>query len=908
MRAWEALGVQAPDPRSAPRTRIQVPQLAEAAIERAMLLERLDAELHYGRGVLLVRAAAGFGKTTLLAQWARRAATAGQPVAWVTCVERSDDPAVLFVDLRDALALALVDAAPRVSAQLMELAVPSARSTGSEVEALHMLLDDLATPPVLVIDDLQAVQAGPSLALLESLAVRLPPGVGLALGTRVEPQALLTALRLRTRVAEVTEAELALTRAEVAQLVAAAGCDPVALTGPLLAQTEGWPAAVRLGVLAAQGAGPDHAMGLQVSHDPSMSDFLTREIEAALPGDALALLRATAVVSEVSPGLAAALAGRPDAGAILERLFRTQALVRRTGGEEPTYVVHTLLRAHLRASLGAADVDAPAHQHAAAARWLADAGFPERALDHSVAARDAELTAALLRLRGPSLLVTGRLPALLQALATIPPDRWAPDLAGLAALARAARGDLAAARGALERGAALAAPRAVVGDSSPVGAPSLLRIAEFHLRRLEGSPHDPDIPTAFADVLAWSADPAPAEDDLDLQLILLVSRGQWEFATGRYDASWGDLRLALDLASTHRRDHVMLLAMSTLSVVPALVGDAATVDRYVGDVLSRIEDRGWATHPAMANVYAAGAWSASLMLLPERAEQMIGLAHEALHGNVDPEYATYTALIGATLVATRDDDPTPALALLARLAQGGPSAELTPALRAFPAMQRVRIRLARGDLVGAQDAAADFELWFPGTGDAVIARAQTHAAGGNWEHCLADVRSVVDRSLPVTVAVYEIVLPMLEAVAEERLGRRSAARGALLRALAVAAPRGVVRPFWEAGPTMRGMLERQSGRFGVHDDFVATILQRWDAVDDRPGIRPSVASVDGVALTPRELEVLRELPSLMTAEELAMAQTVSVNTIRTHMRSLYRKLGVRTRRDAVRRARELGLL
>jgi LuxR family maltose regulon positive regulatory protein len=69
-----------------------------------------------------------------------------------------------------------------------------------------------------------------------------------------------------------------------------------------------------------------------------------------------------------------------------------------------------------------------------------------------------------------------------------------------------------------------------------------------------------------------------------------------------------------------------------------------------------------------------------------------------------------------------------------------------------------------------------------------------------------------------------------------------------------------------------------------------------------------VASVDGVALTPRELEVLRELPSLMTAEELAMAQTVSVNTIRTHMRSLYRKLGVRSRRDAVRRGRELGLL
>ncbi|MCU0282556.1 MAG: LuxR C-terminal-related transcriptional regulator [Candidatus Nanopelagicales bacterium] len=890
------------------RARIQVPQLPEGVVERQALLDRLDAELRQG-GVLLLRAAAGFGKTTLLAQWAQRPAAEGRAVAWVTCTERADDPAALFVDVRDALALALRDAAPRASAQLLELAVPSDRSTGSEVEALLMLLDDLPTPPVLVLDDLHTVRASPSLALLEALVLGLPAGVGLALGTRAEPRALLTALRLGTRLVEVTEVELALTRAEVAQVVGEAGGDPGTLTHALLAQTEGWPAAVRLGVLAAHNARPDW-VGLRLSDDPSMADFLDREIEAVLPLEAVALLRATAVVSELSPRLAAALSGRPDAGAILEQLFRTQALVRRTGGAEPTFVVHTLVRAHLLASLAAGDVDAPARQHAAAARWLADAGQPERALDHAVAARDPELTAALLRLRAPRLLVAGRMPALVQALATIPPSHWDPDLVGLAALTRAAQGDLAGARGALLRGAALtAAGQAVPSARAPAGAPSLLRVAEFHVRRLEGSPQAPDIPEGFADVLAWQADAAPGDADLDRQLILLVTRGQWEFATGRYEASWDDLRLALDLATTHRRDHLMLLAMSTLSAVPALMGDAAGADRYVGEVLSRIEDRGWATHPAMANVFAVGAWAASLGLLPERAEQMIAAAHEALHGNVDPEYATYTALVDATLAATRFEDPTPALALLARLAEGGPGAELTPALRAFPAMQRVRIRLARGDLPGAQDAAADFERWFPGTGDPLIARAQTHAAAGRWEPCLADLREVTGRSLPVAVPVYEVVLPMLESVAEERLGRRSHARGALLRAMAVAAPRGVMRPFSEAGPVMRIMLERQRGRFGGHDDFVDTILQRWDAVDAAGhGRSPIRADGDGIALTPRELEVLRALPSLMTAEELASAQTVSVNTIRTHMRSLFRKLGVRTRRDAVRRARELGLL
>lgn len=178
-----------------------------------------------------------------------------------------------------------------------------------------------------------------------------------------------------------------------------------------------------------------------------------------------------------------------------------------------------------------------------------------------------------------------------------------------------------------------------------------------------------------------------------------------------------------------------------------------------------------------------------------------------------------------------------------------------------------------------------------------------------WAQCLAALARVDEQGLPIAVPVNEVVQPMLEALCCERLGRNAAARGLLGRALDVAAPRGVVRPFWDAGPTMRGMLQASRGRQGGHDDFVATILERWVTVD-RLGAAPGTG-VDGygvVALTRREWEVLRALPTLMTADELAAAQRVSVNTIRTHMRALYRKLEVRTRRDAVRRGQELGLL
>lgn len=894
-----------PERRPAPRARIQVPSLPEGAVERQALLDRLEAE---GHQVLLVCAPAGFGKTTLLAQWCRRVSAQGQAVAWVTSTERGGGPAALFADLREALALALHDAAPHTSSQLMELAEPTSASVDSELDALLMLLDELRVPLALVVDDLHVAQAAGALPVLESLAVHLPGTVRLALGSRVEPQPLATSLRLRGGLLQLSEAELALTRAEVAEVVAESGAH--ALTDDLLAQTEGWPAAVRLGVLAARGPAAVPGASPSLSDHPEISDYLTREIEAALPGDALALLRDTAVVSDVTPRLAAALSGRADAGEVLEQLFRAQALVRRVGSGEPVFVVHALLRAHLLARLAARDVGAPRRQHATAARWLADEGLSARALDHAVAAEDPALTASLLRAWGPRLLLTDGAQTIVDALATVPADLWDPDLAGLAALARAEQGDLAGARAALVRAETLAGAQPGTAGAPPVdrGTPPLLRVAQFHVRRLEGRADDPELPEAFGDVLAWQPDGAPSADALDRHLLLLLTRGQWAFAAGRYDDSRRDLQLALDLSTMHRRDRIALQAMSSLAGVPALVGDAAGADRYATDALSLIEGRGWATHPALANLYTAGAWAASLMLEPQRAEQMMGRAVEALRDNVDPEYAAYAGMVEAMLFAERTGDPAPAMALLARFAQGGAASQVTPGVRPVAAMSRVRIMLMRGDLPGAEAAIADFRRWFPGTADPLIARAQLQAAQGLWEECLAALRTSTERALPVVTPVYQVLLPLLESVAEERLGRRSSARGALLRTLEVAAPRGVVRPFWEAGPTMRGMLERQRGRFGVHDDFVATILLRWDAVQASTASKPVVADVDGVALTPRELEVLRALPSLSTAEELAAEQVVTVNTIRTHMRALYRKLGVRTRRDAVRRGRELGLL
>ncbi len=885
---------------SVPRSRIQVPDVPLGAVRREELLERIWINSD-GPRVLLVNAAAGYGKTTLLAQWAHLCLAEGRPVAWVTCGERHSDPAVLFVDVRDALALALQEWSPGISARLMDLAIPTPESIDSVFDELVMVLDELTRSVVMVLDDLHAVQAPGSDAVTEAFAVGLPRTVHLALGMRSAPQPLRTTLRLKERLIEVTAADLALTVEQVAEVVWEAGEDPTALAEVLHKQTEGWPAAVRLGVMAARGGSLGEERALPLTYDPAVSDYLTREILATLPAAAASLLRDTAVVSEMNPGLAASMSGRPDAGQILEQLFATQALVRRIGTTEPWYVVHSLLRSHLIAELAAADVSGPARQHVAAAQWLVDHDRPDRALAHAVAAGDRELIAGLLRTGGARLVVTGSSAVALESLDVVGAAHWDDDLLGLAALARVATGDLEGARRLL----ADVAVQYPASAAPQLAGPPLLRVAQFSVRRLEGRPNDPELPGAFRDVLQWQANPRPDTADLDRQLLLLVSRGQWNYSTGRNQASWDDLRLALDLATVHRRDIVTLQCMSTLTSVPAFAGQAEAAARYVDDVLGLVADRGWATHPPVANIYAAGAWAAALMLQPARAERMIDRARTALRGNVDPDYASLVALVEAMLQGDQPGDPSRAMDVLARFAQGGPNAELTPILRAFAAMQRVRIMLRRGDAAGTEAAVADLQSWVPGTADAQLGLAQLEAMRGDWEACLALVQDVGARALAVEVPATDIVVPLLGAVALARLGRRPESRDWLRRALEVAEPRGVIRPFYDLGAVVRELLEEQRGQLGVHEAFVATVLGRWDAVDRDAG--PD-GGAGAVALTRRERDVLRELPTLMTAEEIADAQLVSVNTIRTHMRALYHKLGVRTRRDAVRRGRELGLI
>ena len=891
--------------RLVPRPRIQLPELGDQLVARESLIDQVDAAAERA-SIALLCGPPGYGKTTLLAQWAWRRRLRGEAAAWVTFNRRDSVPSTFFADVRDALALALQQADPDVTDRLMELAVPTADWVEASVAEMLMVLDECDVPIAVVLDDLHSLEGPDAAEALESIVLGLlSVGCRVTLGSRVEPEPLTTRLRLVDRVLVLGVENLALSPDQIAGMLdrALGHADPE-LTTLVERQTEGWPAAVRFAVLAAStGRVPDPA-GPALAHDPSLVTYLTREIVDMLPAPAVEVLRETAVVEELTPGLARALTGYADAGRILEELSRSQYLVRRIAGQEPWYVVHSLLRTHLLADLAAGDEAGPRRQHTAAARWFSEHRVPRAGLRHARASGDAGLIAELIASSGAELIVSGDAPLVTAALEEVGPDRWDEHLAGLAVLARVESGDIDTARRLLSRHAPSLAP-----PQEPWGpVPSTLRVAQFCVRRLGGRADDPGLPELYRDVLTWEPSSSPAERDVDREMLLLVNRGQWEYATGRYEQSWQDLRGALELASTHRRDQIALRCMGTLAAVHAISGESAEEARYVEEVLALVEARGWATVPAVANIYSAGAWAAHNMLLPARAELMIGRARAALRGNVDPEYASATALVEALLHVDQRGDASHALAVLDRFARSGPSAEMTPRLRGFAGMQRFRILLRRADFAGAERAATALSAALPEAADPLLCHALLDGAQHRWTRVFERVDEIERAGLAMDVRSNDITLPLLAAVAAQHLGRHVAARESLLHGLEVAQARGVLRPFYELGPELTQMLVDQRGRFGRYEDLVVTILTRIAELDALQARGAAPESADGPALTRRELDVLRELPSLMTVEEIAAAQVISVNTVRTHLRNLYRKLDVRTRRDAVRRGRQLGLL
>jgi LuxR family transcriptional regulator, maltose regulon positive regulatory protein len=371
-------------------SKLRRPATRPGTIRRPALIGRLMRE-DCGPIVSVV-APAGYGKTTLLAQWAERH---GRACAWVSLDDADNDPKVLLSYVTQAL-----DAVQPVGPRVFDaLASPVSSVPGSVVPRLGSAFASMTMPVVLVLDDVHLLRNRQCEAALSVLADHVPKESRLVLAGRAEPPLRMARLRAEGRITEIGPAELALTVAEAGALLARAGVVlDEAEVAALHRRTEGWPAGLYLAALCLREAdSAGKAAGSFGGDDRFVSEYLESEFLARIsPRDRVFLTR-SAILERMSGPLCEAVLPWPGAAATLAGLARSNLLLVPLDRRGVWYRYHHLFRDMLRAELERTEPGLTPVLRRRAAGWCEQNGLPEEALEYFMAAGDADAAARLVQ-------------------------------------------------------------------------------------------------------------------------------------------------------------------------------------------------------------------------------------------------------------------------------------------------------------------------------------------------------------------------------------------------------------------------------------------------------------------------------------------------------------------------------
>jgi LuxR family transcriptional regulator, maltose regulon positive regulatory protein len=367
-------------------SKLHPPLARPGIVARTVLVDRLLAS--DGVPVVCVVGPAGYGKTTLLAQWAQHTA---HRVGWVSVDQRDNDPAVLLTYF--AVALDRVEPIdPRV---VRGLAAPGVSIVGA-VPRLAAVMAAMTQPVAVVLDHLELLENQACLDLVAELAAHLPTGSQLLLASRARPSLPVALLRAQGRVVEIGVEELAMDHQEARALLEGAGVGLAdAAVDELLARTEGWPMGLYLAAMAHKAGGPRQAWAGFTGADRFVADYLWSEVLGELPAERMTFLTRTAVLKRMSGSLCDAVLDTTGSGDVLASLEASNLLLVALDRHRQWYRYHHLFQELLLAELDRREPDLVRELHARAASWCEANGLPETAIDHAQAAGDADRVARL---------------------------------------------------------------------------------------------------------------------------------------------------------------------------------------------------------------------------------------------------------------------------------------------------------------------------------------------------------------------------------------------------------------------------------------------------------------------------------------------------------------------------------
>ncbi|WP_280286938.1 LuxR C-terminal-related transcriptional regulator [Pseudomonas sp. BN417] len=889
------------------RSKLVTPQASADYLPRPQVQAALAAHPH--ARLLLFSAPAGFGKTTALAALAEQRRAAGSAVAWFSLEAEDDDPARFYQQLIKTLGEAvpgLGDYARGYLQNTMQVPVNA---------VLESLLVDVARhsdPLLLVLDDLHLIKDPELYAALGRLVRLAPAGFSLAVGSRSLPPLSLATLRAKGWLLEIGLDELRLSAEETRDYLARSGLQlDDAVLAALHSHTEGWAIGVQLASLwlrhQPQAAEQMERLG---SDQATVGQYLLASVFEQLPAELQDALLALGIASQLSGDLANALTGRHDGQALLEQLETMQLFLLPLDRERQWYRFHHLFADFLRGRLKASDPERLKQLHFNASLWFTNHHMQNLAIEHASLAEDPEMLAALVDGCGLDLINRGQLNKIYRWRQKVP-DEIAERY-----------------------------PTLILADvwnrATEMALPEANRMLDELLERWGGARAETQLSDKYLATLAVKAAIALQKDDLDLcvtiarrveaQLgrnqaflevailvigamaqVALVQPGQARrllalaqqrnhFLEGRYlDMQLANVEILLALEQGLVKQAQKLDEQMRAQVMPAL-GEKSramalpviveSLIAYQQGRLAGLEERLAAalTHIDVIrpiDIYAQG------MLFLARIQRM--------HGK--PKEAQATLVLMQNLAARNQSWRFYARAVadeISLILQEPGADRIKRAEQRFKGVDWNK--LAGG---GGQDG-ANSALWVQG-----LIRVRLQQARGHFSEALHEITQLRGKLQPNWHGLLRLRLDLLAALSYQRLGYQERAQSLLVQCLLSAEREGVRSLFIEEGDAIRQLLQQLEAaeRQPALQGFIRDLLAAWPGPDARKS-----QDVLEEGLTDREREVVCLAAKGLSNEEIGQQLALALGTVKWHLHNIYEKLKVRNRTQAIRRARELGLL
>ena len=878
--------------------KFRIPPQREGYVDRPRLVRHLAGGAD--TRLTLVSAAAGTGKTTLVSAWARNI-RAQRHLAWVS-IEVADESRTRFWSslARGLSPLGVVLPMPPTETGAKEADGDYADEVVSALQGGAVL--EPADPLFVVLDcqaDLSAVVAHD----LDTVLRRSDGLLRLVVVSRVDPPLPLHRYRLAGSLVEIRMADLAFTLDESRELTTHAGLElPDATLRSIVSRTQGWAAGLRFAEVSMTNRDDQECVALGFRGDTgNVADYLMAEVLDAQPEAQRQFLLQTSIIDVLRPGLIEAVAG-PQAHSALGLLARGNAYLGELSDCPGWYRYQPLFHDLLRARL---DIELPARVpelHRAAAAWMFEHQRLDIAVRHCSAAGDWERAARYVihDLAIGRLLIPGG-DALTVALARLPDDTEGSS----ASLVRAALAMAAFDADACEEHLLRAEGQLERERAGRLGAAELALQTVRLTHAAAVSDVDGGLGAAVAaERLVGRMPTERVEQHPELVVLIQASKGSAWLMKGDLEAAVDAFSASASAADQPGSEQSLMQCLGSLALLAAIRGRL----REAIDLAARVAVLRQQAPSASVGCPSADfalAWVNTELYDLRAARRHLLRAAESAAVAHDPTLRVVSALVDARLRRAHGD-VYGALTRIALARSGIPGPLLW--LRDVLCIEEVELKVATGQRALAAQTVQGLSLQQSPESALSMARAKSAAADTFEAPATTPWRDAA--SLPTRISGW-----LFEATCQLDEGKELRAVQALERSLRLAAPERMRRPFREASPQVRELLRGARQLTAEHSWLGAATLDdaiphpqsrhgaRHDDGPDRAAPRPILET-----LTEKEREVLGNLAELLTTDEIAGAMFVSVNTVRTHVRNILRKLDASRRNEAVRRARKLGII